>query len=167
MMWEPALRRILAYGMHLSVTCAEDVPFIAPDAIEAAIAGTYLRGYRVLQQLAACQEWRRGDIPADFHEPVRSDVPVLLVSGTYDPVTPPRWAEQVLPHLAHGRHLVIPDGHHGPGGLSQPQCFDDLAAAFVERGSADGLDLSCATAMKAPPFITDDAAFQALVKQGN
>jgi pimeloyl-ACP methyl ester carboxylesterase len=165
MLWEPGLRRILSYGMHLSVTCAEDVPFITQDAIEPAIAGTYLRGFRVLQQLAACQEWRRGDIPADFHDPVRSDVPVLLISGPYDPVTPPRWAEQVLPHLTHGRHLVIPDGHHGPGGLSRPQCFGDLTAAFVERGTAEGLDLSCATAMKPPPFVTDDAAFQALLKQ--
>jgi pimeloyl-ACP methyl ester carboxylesterase len=167
MLWEPALRRILAYGMHLSVACAEDVPFITKDAIEPAIAGTYLRGYRVLQQVAACQEWRRGEIPADFHEPVRSDVAVLMISGPYDPVTPPRWAEAALPHLTHGRHLVIPDGHHGPGGLTPPECFGNVTAAFVERGTADGLDVSCTTAMKPPPFVTDDATFQSLLKRAD
>src|SRR5262249_47433183 len=105
-LWEPGLRRILAYGMHLSVTCAEDVPFMTRDAIESAIAGTYRRDFRVSQQLAACQEWRRGAVPADFHQPVTSDVPVLLVSGPYDPVTPPRWAEQVGAHFSHARQLV-------------------------------------------------------------
>jgi pimeloyl-ACP methyl ester carboxylesterase len=151
MQWEPGFRGILAYGMHLSVTCAEDVPFIAPAAVEPAIAGTYLRGYRVLQQLAACHEWRRGEIPADFHEPLRSDIPVLLVSGPYDPVTPPRWAEVVAAQLSHGLHVVVPDGHHGSGGLSHPE----------------GLDTSCVATMKRPPFITDDASFTALMKSAS
>jgi pimeloyl-ACP methyl ester carboxylesterase len=164
MLWEPALRRILAYGMHLSVTCAEDVPFMSQDAIEPAIAGTYLRGYRVLQQLAACKEWRRGEVPADYHQPVSSAVPVLLVSGPYDPVTPPRWAEQVVTHLSRGRHLIIPDGHHGAGGLSHRECFSGVTARFIERGTSDGLDTSCVTEMKPPPFITDDASFAALLK---
>lgn len=165
MLWEPVLRRILAYGMHLSVTCAEDVPFISPAAIEPAIAGTYLRGYRVLQQIAACREWPRGEIPADFHRPVSSDVPVLLVSGPYDPVTPPRWAEQVAPHLRHSLHLVIPDAHHGGGGLAHPECFTSLAATFVERGTAEGLDTSCVATMTRPPFVTDADGLAALVKR--
>ena len=164
MLWEPSFRGILAMGMHLSVTCAEDVPFISPGAIEPAIAGTYLRGYRVLQQIAACKEWRRGDIPADFHQPVTSDVPVLLVSGPYDPVTPPRWADEVAPHLSHGLQVLVLEAHHGAGGLSHQECMSGLAAAFFERGTTLGLDTSCVTTMKRPPFITDDAGFTALLK---
>ena len=52
-LWEPGFRKLLASGMNLSVTCAEDVPFIAPAMVESAIAGTSLRGDRVLQQIAA------------------------------------------------------------------------------------------------------------------
>ena len=163
MLSEPSLRSILAFGMHLSVTCAEDVPFIAPGAIEPAIAGTYLRGYRVLQQVEACKAWPRGDVPPDFHQPVTSSVPVLLVSGPYDPVTPPRWAEQVATHLAHGVHLVIPEAHHGSGGLSHDDCFTGIAARFFERGTGDGLDTACVATMKPPPFITDAAGFTALL----
>lgn len=164
MLWEPFLRKILAYGMHLSVTCAEDVPFIAPGAVGPAITGTYLRGYRVLQQIAACREWPRGDIPADFHQPVTSDVPVLLVSGQYDPITPPHWADQVAPHFTHGLHLIVPDGHHGSGGLSHQECLDGLLTKFIERGTSAGLDTSCVATMKRPPFITDAASFAALFK---
>ncbi|HEX7843195.1 MAG TPA: alpha/beta hydrolase, partial [Kofleriaceae bacterium] len=164
MLWEPSLRGILAYGMHLSVTCAEDVPFMTRSAIEAAIAGTYLRDYRVAMQLAACKEWRRGAIPADFHQPVTSEVPVLLISGTYDPVTPPRWAEQVAAHLPHAVHVVVPDGHHGPDGLAHAECFSGLAAKFFERGTAEGLDPACVATMTHPPFVTDAAGFAALMK---
>jgi pimeloyl-ACP methyl ester carboxylesterase len=164
MLWEPSLRGILAIGMHLSVTCAEDVPFIAPGAIEPAIAGTYLGGYRVQQQIAACHEWRRGDVPADFHLPLATDIPALLVSGPYDPVTPPRWAEGVATHLPHSLHVVITDAHHGSGGLAHPECYGGLAAKFIERGTTEGLDTSCVATMKRPPFITDDAVFAALMK---
>lgn len=157
--WEPGFRDSLAYGMHLSVTCAEDVPFIAPFSVEPAVAGTYLRGYRIDQQLAACKAWPRGAAPARFHEPVISDVPVLLVSGPYDPVTPPRWAEGVARKLSHGLHVIIPEGHHGPGGLSHLECYDGLQAAFLERGTTDGLDTSCVATMARPPFVVDEAGF--------
>lgn len=165
MLAEPSLRANLAYGMNLSVTCAEDVPFVTPAQIETLIAGTYLRGYRALQQVAACREWPRGEIPADLHQPVTSDVPVLLISGPYDPVTPPRWAEQVVKHLSHGFHLVIPEGHHGTGGLSHEDCFTGVTARFFDRGTAESLDTSCVTAMTPPPFVTEATGFAALLKQ--
>jgi len=40
-----------------------------------------------------------------------------------------------------------------------------LSRAFIERGSADGLDTACVADMKRPPFITDDAGFAALLHQ--
>ena len=165
MLWEPDFRSILAFGMHLSVTCAEDVPFIAPGAVEPAIAGTYLQGYRVNQQIAACREWPRGEVPAGHLEPIVSDIPTLLISGPLDPVTPPSWAEAALPHLSRGFHLVIPEAHHGEGGLSNGDCSARLQQQFVERGSADGLDTSCVATMKRPKFVTDQAGFEKLMKQ--
>src|SRR5262249_8095317 len=123
MLWEPELRRELAFGEHLSVTCSEDVPFMSPQAIEPAIAGTYLRGYRVLQQIAPCKEWPGVQVADGPPQPLASDIPPLLVSGPFDPVTPPRWAEEVARHLPHSLHLLVPDGHHGPGGLSNGECF--------------------------------------------
>jgi pimeloyl-ACP methyl ester carboxylesterase len=166
-LWEPGFRKVLASGMNLSVTCAEDVPFITPAVVESAIAGTYLRGYRVLQQIAACRAWPRGEIPAGFHQPVRSDVPVLLVSGSYDPVTPPRFAGEVARQLPHAVELTIPEGHHGPGGLAHPECFAGITARFFDRGAADGLDTSCVATMAPPPFVTDAAGFAALLQSAD
>jgi len=163
MLWEPQFRSILAFGMHLSVTCAEDVPRIPPGAVAPATANTYLRGYRVDQQIAACKEWPRGAVPDGFQDPVASSVPVLMVSGPYDPVTPPSWAEHVARELVHALHVTIPEGHHGPGGLSHPECFAGLQAQFIERGTTAGLDTACVATMQPPPFITDAAGFAALL----
>jgi pimeloyl-ACP methyl ester carboxylesterase len=126
-----------------------------------------LRGYRVLQQVAACREWRRGAIPAGFHEPVTSSIPMLLISGPHDPVTPPVWAERIAARLPRSLHVIVPDGHHGGGGLSHIDCLLHLQAAFLERGTGDGLDTSCVAAMKRPPFIVDAAGFEALVASGD
>ena len=167
MLLEPSLRSALAYGMHLSVTCAEDVPFITPAMVESAIAGTYLRGYRVQMQTAACRDWPRGEIPAGYHQPVRSDVPALLVSGMYDPVTPPRFAAEVAAQLPHALQLMVPDGHHGTGGLSHPECYAGVVAQFLERGTTDGLDTSCVATMVRPPFVIDAAGFAALLQHAD
>ncbi len=142
----------LADGMYLSVTCAEDIPFLDPAEVLRLTAGTLLGDYRVREQQRACALWPRAAIPADLRTPLRSDVPTLLVSGERDPVTPPEFGERVAPGLARGRHVLIPHGGHGSGGGA---CLDGLVARFVERGSAEGLDASCLQAIGPPRFKTD------------
>lgn len=44
---------------------------------------------------------------------VRSDVPVLIVSGTLDARTPARNGDEVLQHLSRGVHLVVEGAGHG------------------------------------------------------
>jgi pimeloyl-ACP methyl ester carboxylesterase len=71
----------LDWGLTLSVTCAEDLPFITEEMVRQRTAGTYLGDYRVRQQKAACEIWPRGKATEDDHELVHSDLPVLLISG--------------------------------------------------------------------------------------
>ncbi|HSG38009.1 MAG TPA: alpha/beta fold hydrolase, partial [Thermoanaerobaculia bacterium] len=80
----------LYMGLNFSVTCAEDLPFITDEMSREKTAGTFLGDYRIRQQKAACGAWTRGKISPGFHEPVRSDLPVLLISGERDPVVPPQ-----------------------------------------------------------------------------
>ncbi|MGE5346533.1 MAG: alpha/beta fold hydrolase, partial [Acidithiobacillales bacterium] len=64
-------------GLYLSVTCAEDLPFIRPGEGEKAATGSYLGDYRLRQQRAACGVWPRGAVPKDYLNPVRSESPAL------------------------------------------------------------------------------------------
>jgi pimeloyl-ACP methyl ester carboxylesterase len=108
----------------------------------------------VFQQTRACGTWPRGEIPTDFLEPVRSDAPVLIFSGNMDPVTPPKYGEEVAVHLPNSRHVIIPEAGHGVDGLTDPDCIDRIAIEFLDKGDAKNLDVSCVERMAPPSFVT-------------
>jgi pimeloyl-ACP methyl ester carboxylesterase len=135
----------MSFGMQLSVICSEDADEIEPLP-EA--DGTLLGNEFVAVLQAQCELWPRGERPEDFREPLRGDLPVLLISGEYDPVTPPRYGEQVVAHLPRGRHLVLRGQGHSLLGAG---CMPKLAAQFIEDADALALDASCLDRLAAPP----------------
>lgn len=102
-------------GMYLSVTCAEDLPGIKPGEGERMAENTFLGDYRLRQQREACALWPRANIAADYDDPVRSDVPVLILTGEWDPVTPPSNGDATAKTLKNSLHIVVPHGAHGLG----------------------------------------------------
>jgi pimeloyl-ACP methyl ester carboxylesterase len=148
----PSIPDFVADGMYLSVTCAEDVPFITQEEAAKLNAGNPFGDYRVFQQTRACGMWPRGEIPTDFLQPVSSNAPVLIFSGNMDPVTPPKYGEEVARHLPNSRQIIIPEAGHGVDGLTDPGCIDRIAIEFL--GGAKNLDVSCVERMAAPPFVT-------------
>jgi len=142
----------IADGMYLSVTCAEDIPFIDPAFAARLNKSNLFDNYRVAQQRRACSLWPRGPLPNDYHEPVGADAPVLIVSGYMDPVTPPQWAEGVASHLPNSKHVIIRHDAHLPDGLAHPDCLYKLIVDFLNQGSAKALDTSCIEQMTPPEF---------------
>jgi pimeloyl-ACP methyl ester carboxylesterase len=141
-----------ANGMYLSVTCAEDLPLIKPGEGERNGANTFLGDYRLRQQRAACALWPRGKIPADYAQPTVSNVPVLILTGQWDPVTPPLYGDSAAKHLRHSLHVIVPHGGHGFGGLSGIECIDNLMTSFVEKGTTKGLETSCVSSISRQGF---------------
>ncbi len=140
-------------GMYLSVTCAEDLPWIKPGEGERNAAHTFLGDYRLRQQRAACALWPRADIPKDYAEPTRAGVPALILTGQWDPVTPPAYGETAARHLPNSLKLVVPHGGHGFGGLEGLDCVQDLINDFVNRGTTSGLDTSCLKSIRRKGFL--------------
>jgi pimeloyl-ACP methyl ester carboxylesterase len=135
-------------GLFLSVSCPADVRSIDAATIPAAAANTFLGDYRVRRQIAACQGWAPGrasrvTIPA-------VDVPVLILTGDRDPVTPPRWAELLRSHLRQARTMILANNGH----VEPSDCALALEVAFFDAGSFAHLDDSCAKAIPRPPFAT-------------
>ena len=89
--------------------------------------------YRIQHQKNACSNWTKGIVPDKFFEPVTSDIPTLVVSGYFDPVTPPLMAEQILQTLTNGYLITIPTMSHMLNGLSNPECFDIMVVDFFNR----------------------------------
>jgi pimeloyl-ACP methyl ester carboxylesterase len=129
----------LSVGMYLSVTCAEDVAGVTPRDAERATAGTFLGTARVGPILRACTFWPRASLPPDFHRPVRSRAPVLLLNGTLDPATPAAMVDHLRASLPNARTVIVPGGGHG---VSEGGCLPGIVARFLDAPAAP-LDTSC------------------------
>jgi pimeloyl-ACP methyl ester carboxylesterase len=140
-------------GLYLSITCAEDVPFLSADAGKRD-ERTYLGTYRIREQRAACAEWPRGAAPEWHGRPVAARVPVLILSGTLDPVTPPEHGDDIARTLPNSLHIRVPHGGHSPNGLSGVECLDRLKSRFIETADVRALDASCVTGITRPAFRT-------------
>lgn len=127
----------IMHAMQLSVICSEDAAYFKSREEDAdTVMGTAF--VDVMQ--AQCAEWPKGATPADFHTPKSSDVPTLLLSGEFDPVTPPRYGESTVKHFSKGRHLVAPGRGHI---VLTAGCMPRLVAQFVDEADTSKLDAEC------------------------
>ena len=79
-----------------------------------------------------------------------SQTPTLLLSGEFDPVTPPVYGDLALSMLRNATHLVVSGMGHNT--IHQP-CISDIVTAFYQSGKPEALDTTCASTLKRPPFI--------------
>ena len=135
---EMRFNRGFSMGLHLSVLCAEDVPFIQPQDVAPATSRTFLGEYLIDEYQRACAVWPKADIRPDFRQPISVSTPTLLISGYFDPVTPPEFAARIAKSLPASRTLVARQGAHGSVGF----CAD--AAIFVlQKGTLAGMPTAC------------------------
>ena len=145
------LARTLTMGMYLSVTCAEDIPFLQESEVAATSRNTKLGDYRARQQMAACSAWPRGT--SRLGDPAPLHVPALIQVGAYDPATPLESARRTATFLPNSRVVVVPHGAHAFGGLGVEDCLAGLTTAFIAAGTAAAVDDSCVAQARRPPFV--------------
>lgn len=133
-------------GLHFSVVCAEDAPDAAAPP-PSGLGAVYLRPYAAL-----CRDWPRGSVPPAFRDLPTSQVPVLALSGTLDPVTPPRHGERVVKALGpRARHVVVPNAGHGVMAIG---CTRELLYRFIDaddEAQALAVDAGCLAHLPRPP----------------
>lgn len=145
--------RPFADGLYLSITCSESLARMDADRAIADADTTVFGAYRLRRQREACARWPTAPRDPRLFSAVRSDVPVLFLSGALDPVTPPEWTREVAARFAHGTHIVVPQGGHVLEGMSGMEtCIDPMILRFVADRSAAHVDRSCIDAMSAGAF---------------
>jgi pimeloyl-ACP methyl ester carboxylesterase/tetratricopeptide (TPR) repeat protein len=153
-----------AEGLYLSIACSEGTSRIDPEQIARFTSGTYLGDYRVREQMNACSAWPTASIAPDFHEPVATDHPVLVIAAEMDATTPPAYAREICGHLKQCRVIEIAGMGHAPFDLeawTSGDCFDRLMLDFFERGDAVNIDTTCVATMSPPPFFVEESAIAA------
>jgi pimeloyl-ACP methyl ester carboxylesterase len=140
----------LSLGAQLSMLCAEDWA-LAREGGSAARTGGFMRDgyYEIFDE--GCELWPSETLPASMQQPFTSDVPVLAISGEWDPVTPPELAEQALRQFKTSTHVVVPRGFHTN---SHDPCVARIVASFLDDPIAGGRDHACVDATAALGFMT-------------
>ena len=126
-------------ALHFSVSCSDDA--VRPDSGRIAELLSAASARAIAQRLlAVCAVWPHGAAPADAAMPVTSDVPVLILSGGLDPVTPPAYGTEVARTLPRSRHVIAA----GYGHIVSPHaCAPRMIAAFIDNPAAPALSPTC------------------------
>ncbi|MCL2298091.1 MAG: alpha/beta hydrolase [Proteobacteria bacterium] len=140
-------------ALHYAITCAEDAPRVSDEERETLLSELPRIGALAAQSFAACERWPVATLPDDWGTPVVNDnVPVLLLSGALDPVTPPTYAAETAQTLT--KHRLITAG--GIGHIVSTQaCAPQLLAAFVKSANLSTLPTTCVAHLEnsAPPLL--------------
>jgi len=153
MMIAQTMSDAMSIGMHNAVVCTEDAPYFAGEQVgQDALEATYIGPVQLEALEAICSVWPAGVLDDQFKAPLTTEIPVLLLSGAADPVTPPRYAELAAVNLDNARLLT---GSRQGHGQAPRGCMPDIIGEFVNAGHAGELEAECFERVHAMPFFLD------------
>lgn len=145
-------------GAFHAIECREEHPFTDLDRVEAAVDELAAAGVDALLLEALfsgvvqgpefiCPAWDTGVADAREQQPAISDVPTLLLSGVFDPITPASLAQLAARDLTNATVAVAANLSHST--VLEDDCIDGVVAAFLDDpGIAP--DVSCVAGLTAP-----------------
>lgn len=148
---------LIAFGMHLSVQCAEELPTVTEEEWAEAEAGVEEELLPVLSArsyLQYCASWPVAPAPVESRAPVVSSLPTLLFSGFFDPVTPPAYAKIAQESLSNSRYFEFTDSSHG---ITVEPCAVRALSEFFADPERE-LSLSCLQNPSSLSFVSKGAS---------
>lgn len=130
-------------GMYYSVECSEEVPFSKIEDLETAleenpeVSGAFGSADNFFK---ACELWDTEATDAVENTAVSSDIPTLVIAGSFDPVTPPSWAQEVAKTLRNSTYVEVPYAGHGSS-LSE-SCPQQIVLKFIANTTRN-VNTSC------------------------
>ena len=145
--------RSMSIGMYYSVVCAEEANFTPQDqdltGIRPQIAKNEVREPKFL--LDTCKIWDVKSLGPAIDLPIQSDVPTLLLSGGFDPITPAIYADTAAKTLSHNYEFIFPTGGHGQA--LDGDCQNQIIQSFIEN-PIQKPDASCIATISQLSFYT-------------
>lgn len=150
------LDRSISYGMYFSVLCAEDSDF-TPEEQDLSGVRPEVAQYESSSPeefLAACKMWDVDILDAGVDAPVQSDIPTLLLSGGFDPITPDVYAKETAASLSNGYSIFVKTGGHGQA--LDGDCQNRIILDFLNNPSTSP-DTTCLQGLQKPAFYTPES----------
>jgi pimeloyl-ACP methyl ester carboxylesterase len=130
-------------GVYLSVLCRDEAPFMDPSALHRATA--QIPGLDAAlganPYLAACPAWKVPPAAPTVHAPVHASVPVLMVSGQFDPFAPPSLTRRFGRSLVASFPIEVLGLTHNP--LESSGCQVRIRDAWLERPQSPPDSATC------------------------
>lgn len=150
---------VTGYGETFGVFCSEQAPFTDQSKVLAAgqsalpqfPASVLELTPQIPRSFADCAAWNIEAADAAVHDPAKSDVPILILSGTFDAITAKSWADTVVGDLPSSNIVSFPGAAHDVM-LWEPSCAVSVMHSFLDQPT--GYDTSCVDALQIPPFTT-------------
>ncbi len=145
-------------GMYYSVQCREEYPFTDEAEVRATrdafpeFEDYFVDGYKLDGLL--CGLWRVGEADSRENQPVHSDIPTLILAGSYDPITPPAWGMRAAETLSSSYFYEFPGYGHGVSVLGG--CPTSITQAFLDNPTV-APDGSCIAGIGTPTFTVPGA----------
>lgn len=141
---------VIDEATYLSVICAEEAPFSSAAALaerSQAIPEAWRPWVAPERIFDACAIWDVPAAPALENEAVTNSTPTLVLSGDFDPVTPPAYGALAARTLSSSQFITLSDQAHAS---SISTCGKTLIHAFLQNPLGK-VSAGCASA-PAPVF---------------
>ncbi|HEX5966153.1 MAG TPA: alpha/beta hydrolase [Pyrinomonadaceae bacterium] len=150
--WLNISRQGIGSAMSFMMDCASGQTASRREQIAREAKGTLLEDLFNFPFPDVCEEWKAPDLGDEFRSPLKSNVPVLFISGTLDARTPVSNAEEYRKGFTNSTHLII-DGavHSDPLFLSSPKIKDGMMEFL--RGQTVTVTRTAAPPMKFAPLV--------------
>lgn len=142
-------------GMTNSVQCNEEAPFGTYEdmladtlSVQPLVRDHFNNDIRVY--FSMCNAWGAGRAGPTENEPVTSDIPTLLLTGEYDPITPPEWATLTAGTLTSSTVYQFPGWGHWI--MRSGSCGLKIGLDFMDTPTGP-VDASCIATMGPPVFV--------------
>jgi pimeloyl-ACP methyl ester carboxylesterase len=125
--WVNISRQGIGSAMTYMMDCASGQTAARREQIAREAKGTLLEDLFNFPFPEVCEEWKAPDLGDEFRSPLKSNVPVLFISGTLDARTPVSNAEEYRKGFASSTHMIVEGAvHSDPLFLASPKIKDGM-----------------------------------------
>lgn len=149
----------ISQGLYISMMCREQVLTTTEEELNLAAEEIGAKNYvfrpfygNFGKMFSACRSWGAEGPDLGEMDAVSSDIPSLVIEGSFDPTTPPMFGKQVAEKLPNSYYFEFPNQGHVPTGSDLTGCAEDVVLNFL-RAPLSEPDRSCLDELPETKFL--------------
>jgi pimeloyl-ACP methyl ester carboxylesterase len=131
-------------GLFISMMCHEHILTTTPQELQSASDRQIIKDFAWLpfygtveNIFQTCKTWGATGPVVGENDPTVSDIPSLIITGAYDPTTPPVYGKMIAEHLSQNYYFEFPHLGHTPTAGDSSGCAMDIVLEFLDDPSVE------------------------------